>query len=185
VKDQPKQSRLGFVVVKLILDGENYFLMRKNLTWKDVSFIGGHEQPRDGGSLMRAARRELLEEVPGLRSFKSMDLMSLMENVAHGPIYSESAACYVEYTMSFFLLRFRSDPKSILEALGARSLNVLIRESDLYTEGKYKIAGLFTRLNDVLPGGVRAIPYSWDEDLGASVRSSGNSTLNQRDLALR
>jgi hypothetical protein len=180
-----KQSRLGFVVIKLLLDGESHLLMRKNLTWNDISFIGGHEEPRDGGSLLRTARRELLEEVPALRSSRAWDLLAISENLSLGPVYSQSAACDVQYTMSFFMLCFHSSPHQMLESIGGRSLNVLARTRDLADGNKYRVSKLFEQLNNSYPGGVESIPYSWADDLGASVRNSGGSVLSQREFALR
>lgn len=55
-----KRSRCAFVVIKLRIAGEDYFLMRRDPDWRDVSFIGGHASERDNGNLERAARRELL-----------------------------------------------------------------------------------------------------------------------------
>lgn len=65
------ESKIGFAVVKLDFGGVPFFLMRKNEKWKDVNFIGGHENPRDQGSLLRAAQREFWEEVPSSRNVET------------------------------------------------------------------------------------------------------------------
>ncbi|MHB8813435.1 MAG: NUDIX domain-containing protein [Steroidobacteraceae bacterium] len=184
MNEHPKHSRLGFVVIKLRLDGENYLLLRRDLAWQDVSLIGGHEHPRDRQSLKRAAQRELLEEVPAFRSFKDIDFIPLTEDVSHGPVYSKSAGREVQYTISFFLLRFLADPKSVLESLGPRSPNLLVREKDLLSDHKLKTSELLKRLNEVFSGGIHAIPFSWNADLGNSIRNSRNLALRQREFVL-
>lgn len=184
MSEHPKHSRLGFVVIKLRLDGETYFLLRKDDAWQDLSLIGGHEQPRDGNSLKRAARRELLEEVPAFRAFKDVELLPLTENLSYGPVYSKSAQRDVQYTMSFFLLRFLNDPNVVLESLGPRSSNLLVRENDLLADQRVRTSEPLKRLNDAHKGGLHAIPYSWSEDLGNGIRNSANSALRQREFVL-
>ena len=180
-----KQSHCGFVVIKLRLKGESYYLMRMNLKWRDVSFIGGHEIPKDQGSLMRAARRELVEEVPSFRGHLPITLSPLVEHVAHGPVYSRSAEQSVEYEFSFFLARFGVDPRKALEQVGPRSLNVLVSEKELLDPQKYDVAGLIDLLHKQVSGGLGAIPLSWHEDLGESIVGIGSTVLPQRELSFR
>jgi len=118
---QVKLSRCAFVVIKLQFEGESYYLMRQDLDWKDVTFIGGHVSKKDNGYIIRGARRELLEEVPALRTFKYFELRSLTDNIPHGPVYSPSAGCQVKYNLRFFLLKFTASPKPVLESIGIRS----------------------------------------------------------------
>jgi hypothetical protein len=47
MNDKTRKSRLGFAVIKLLIDGDSYFVMRKNLTWRDVSFVGGGSGAED------------------------------------------------------------------------------------------------------------------------------------------
>ena len=82
--DSFKTSRCGFVVIKLVIDADIYFVMRRNQRWSDLNFIGGHERPADRGSLQRAAKRELLEEVPALRVWKDFELLPL-SGTTHRP----------------------------------------------------------------------------------------------------
>jgi hypothetical protein len=160
-----KRSRCAFVVIKLRIDGEDYFLMRRDLDWKDVSFIGGHAKERDNGKLERAARRELLEEVPSLRAFKLIELTPLTDEIAHGPVYSPSAGCRAEYSLRFFILKFRDSPKPVLEALGSRTPNILIRQDDMLVPRSHRVADLVSVLSGRIPGGLQSIPHSWPEDL--------------------
>jgi len=179
-----KGSRCAFVVIKFRIEGEDHLLMRRDPDWKDINFIGGHERPQDGRSLGRAARRELLEEVPALRTFNSFELVPLTEEISHGPIFSRSAGCQVKYVLRFFMLRFIDNPKPLFEALGPRTLNILVNESDLLIRHRSGISGLVNVLDSTLRGGLRAIPYSWPEDLGTALRGSKFSRRDQPSLPL-
>lgn len=165
---EPKRSRCAFVVVKLRIEGQDYLLMRRDRDWKDISFIGGHTSERDKGKLERTARRELLEEVPALRSFDRIELTPLTGEITHGPVYSLSARCPVLYQLRFLLLRFGDSPKPIVESLGPRTPNVLIRQADLVVSHKHRVAELVSVLANCIPGGLSSLPYSWPEDLGHS-----------------
>ncbi len=178
--NQPvKKSRCAFVVIKLRVDGKIYFLMRQDAQWQDLNFIGGHEEARDGASLKEAARRELLEEVPYLRSAKSFELAPLTSQFVHGPVYSRSAGCDVEYDLQFFSVKFETTPEHLLKSLGPRSANKLICQDDLLVPSSYRVSRLVQVLSDKLVEGLEAIPCSWPEDVGAD-----QSETRQMDLPL-
>lgn len=178
-----KASECGFVVIKLRLDDESHYLMRKNLKWQDISFIGGHVNARDSGSLIRAARRELLEEVPSLRGVP-VTLVPLIEELAHGPVYSISAREDVDYRLAFSLVRFEESPLSALDQPGPRTLNVLVSERELLEPRKYKVSSLVPLLHQALQGGLASVPYSWEPDLGGRIRGFGGTALDQQELSL-
>ncbi len=178
--NQPvKKSRCAFVVIKLRIDGKIYFLMRQDARWKDLNFIGGHERARDAANLRRAARRELLEEVPSLRSARSFELAPLTSQFVHGPVYSRSAGCEVEYELQFFLAKFGTAPERLLESLGRRSANELVCQDELLRPSSYRVSKLVQVLSDKLREGLQAIPFSWPEDVGAA-----RSNTRQMDLPL-
>jgi len=179
----PKQSRIGLAVIKLTIDGERAFLMRRDHRWNDVSFVGGHEQPRDNSSLLRAARRELLEEVPAFRMFKAFELTPLTNEVTHGPIYSASAKAQVKYALQFFHVQFLSNPTPIIETLGLRTANALMREGDLRSERPFRVAEWVRILDRVFENGLSGVPLSWREDLGPHIRSNGGAALLQREIS--
>lgn len=176
-----KQSRCAFVVIKLRIGGDDYFLMRRDPDWKDVSFIGGHASERDNGNLERAARRELLEEFPALRAFKVIELMPLTDEISYGPVYSPSAGCHVKYHLRFFLLKFGDSPMRAIDSLGRRTRNMLLRQADLLRPRRHRVAKLVSVLNDNVPGGLRSVPHSWSEDLrspfSAAYPAGGDSEL--------
>jgi hypothetical protein len=160
-----KQSQVALVVVKVKVRGRPYFLMRKNKSWGDVTFIGGHVDHRDGGVFKRAAYRELLEEVPPLRAARSFELKPLTQPLNHGPVESPSAGTTVVYDLQFFLVVFRLTPDRLIASLGPRSLNVLVAQSELLQPHRYKVATLVEVLNSHYRDGLPAIPYSWPGDL--------------------
>ena len=179
-----KLSRCGFIVMKFQIDGAPHYLMRRDARWKDINFIGGHERDQDGRSLRRAARRELLEEVPVLRSFNSFDLSPLTDEFSHGPVFSHSAASQVKYQLQFFLIAFLKNPKPLLEKLGTRTDNVLVSQDDLMVPHFHRVSGLVTALDKSLPGGLQRILYSWPNDVGPTMRDISVSQGSQLSLRL-
>jgi len=182
MNNQARKSRCGFVVIKFRVNDECYYLMREDPRWKDVNFIGGHECSRDGGSLERTARRELLEEVPSVRLVSDVELVPLTDEVVYGPVYSRSAESQVEYILDFFRLKFVNDPRPMLEAAGPRTHNKLIRERALLVQGTYRVSKLVGFLGDILRGGLELIPCSWPDDIVTSLHHSSLLRVNQLEL---
>jgi hypothetical protein len=177
-----KISRVGFVVAKLLANGQPHFLMRKNRKWHDISFVGGHESRRDAHKLARAAYRELLEEVPSLRRKADFELEPLTDEFCYGPIHSRSAENFVGYELQFFFLRFLTSPKGLIGSLTPRSSNILLPQTELLAPQRYEISGLVPLLERTFPGGLNAIPLSWAEDIG--VVSTSCPQLRQIPLPL-
>ena len=178
-----RQSRCAFVVIKQRVDGEDYLLMRQSPSWKDLNFIGGHVEDKDARNFERAAKRELREEVPSFRGM-SFELRPLTDEVVHGPVDSRSAGCKVEYVLRFFLMRFLSDPSTALGRIGRRSMNVFVKQQDVLTPHGHRVSELVGVLNNALSGGLRSVPTSWSEDLGAAFRQRGIALGNQMELPL-
>lgn len=174
-----RRSRLALVVVKLKIADDACYLMRKDPSWHDITFIGGHANERDAGVLQRAAHRELLEEVPPLRTRRNFALRELTAELQHGPVYSLSANTNVVYDLQFFHLMFQDTPEEVVTALGRRSRNVLVAERDLLSPNRYKVAALVQVLNTSYDGGLPSVPYSWSDDL----YRLATSVVAQSDLA--
>ncbi len=172
-----KKSRCGFVVIKLRVDRRVCFLMRQDARWSDLNFIGGHEKARDAANLGNVARRELLEEVPYFRSVRSFDLAPLTSQFVHGPVYSRSAGCEVEYDLQFFWVKFGAIPECLLKSLGPRSANKLVCQDDLLVPGRYRVSRLVQVLCDKLSDGLQAIPCSWPENVAGGTRTTGQMEL--------
>jgi hypothetical protein len=153
-------SRGGFIVIKLLVSGTVCLLLRKNLKWKDVNLIGGHEKDRDRGSLMRAAQRELWEEVPSSRDMPDLYLEPLTPEVQYGPVLSRSVGRETKYEVQFFLLKIGANPSDLLNRLGARTLNVLVPQEDILRNTSGRVSGLISFLNQIVPGGIEGITMS-------------------------
>jgi hypothetical protein len=160
-----KKSRCGFVVIRFRVAGEAFLLMRKDRQWQDWNFIGGHEKPEDTNDLMKAARRELLEEVPPLRGKSDFTLERLGPQIEYGPIQSRSSGMRVMYEVEFFQLIFTKDPSGLIGAISDRSANKLVREEDLLLQRGIRASGLVSVLDRAIDGGVRSLDCSWPNDL--------------------
>jgi hypothetical protein len=153
-------SRGGFVVIKLLVNGTVCLLVRKNLKWRDLNLIGGHEKDRDQGRLIRAAQRELWEEVPSIRDMSDINLEPLTKEVRYGPVLSRSAGLETNYEVQFFLLRIGGNPTDLLDNLGARTLNVLVPQEEILRNDNGRVSGLISFLDRTVPGGIPGIALS-------------------------
>lgn len=181
MKELPSTSRCAFVIIKIKANDEDNFFMRRDPSWQDINFIGGHDLPQDRRDFQRTAKRELLEEVPALRLFKSFKLESLTPEVSHGPIYSLSARRQMQYVLRFFLLQFTRDPSSFFQGFQGKTQNILVSSRNI-REHFFQMSGLVQVLEQSLSGGLEAIPYSWPVDLGNAVSESTLVEKNQLDL---
>jgi 8-oxo-dGTP pyrophosphatase MutT (NUDIX family) len=174
-------SRCAYAVIKLCIGGQEYFLMRRDPSWGDVTFVGGHIEQRDSGSLKRTVQREMLEEVPPLRSLKRIQIQPLTDELKHGPLFSPSAGRRTLYHVQFFLILFDESPEHVLATLTARSLNVLLKQCDLIDANIYRVATLVELLDKKYPQGLQGIPFSWPQNIDDGLLN--NATLAQQDLA--
>jgi hypothetical protein len=183
----PRQSVVGFAVVKLAVAGMPFYLMRLNAKWKDISFIGGHVKDRDAGSLETTTRRELYEEVPSIRHYDKITLEQLTPRIQFGPVKSLSRHELVNYELQFFLVRLEQSPEAMVHMLGAKSKNVWVSQYDLLQSGRYRIAQLVYLLDRTYPGGLDKIPYSSSINLNFPVQSRDFGALysNQLEFALK
>src|SRR5579862_541702 len=180
-----KISRVAFVVPKVQVGISACFLMRRNAKWNDISFVGGHANERDSNSLMRSARRELLEEVPSLRTGGSFDLNPLTNELCFGPVWSKSASTIVGYEIQFFSVTFHTSPARTLNTRGPRSGTVLVPMHGLLVPEKFQISQLVGVLDWAYPGGLASIPYSWPGDLSKDLQDSRNRLDQQFDLVIQ
>jgi len=183
MSESPK--RCAFVVIKLLAYGESFILLKHDRDWGDYNFPGGHERESDGGSLDRTAKRELLEEISQLRDVRStIDLNPLTGELSFGPVYSRSTGKVSRYCMQFYVLTFSMPPSVLHEvfATGRGNALVPIREmqaSRLEESGISKLAEL---LNKSVSGGLRAIPYSWRDDVCQILDRDALERITKRQL---
>jgi len=177
-----RQSKVGFAIVKIDFGGTPFFLMRKNDKWNDFNFIGGHEDPRDNGSLLRAAQREFREEVPTGRGM-SFALSQITDEFRHGPMYSKSAGAAVVYKVQFFLVRIGSDPSDLIMGISKKSKNRFVPQRELIVPSS-AITGFAEVLGHHVMGGLQAIPLSWEKQLPSISEYAGRGDSQQLDLKL-
>lgn len=146
--------------------------MRKDLRWKDINFIGGHEKKEDRYDLKKTARRELLEEIPALRGREIFTLTQLTRKLEYGPLFSLSAGHKKKYILQFYILKLSKSPDRLLKSLCGRTKNVLIDKKELIKPKKRQISGIVKLLDGSLPCGINSIPYTREEDLRDEILSS-------------
>lgn len=179
--DLRRKSQTAFVVIKLCISATPYYLMRFNRKWGDVNFIGGHLKDRDAGNYETAARRELWEEVPSIRSYTPLVLDPITKLVRYGPIYSRSKGGNVEYDIQFFLLRLQHSPHILIDELSDRTMNVWVPQNDLLKQNRFRLSGLVRFLDEIFPGGLSRVPYSFDEEV--IITKDLQEDLRSRQLA--
>lgn len=161
-----KETRCAFVVIKLKIGGEDYFILRRDKDWNDLNLIGGHQEAADKGEFARTAKREMFEELSALRGRAKIDLFPITEKISYGPVWSESAKRTSIYCVQMYLAELAEDPKVLAKTLSTRSMNYLVGVEDLREAIANKDVSAFVEvLEENVPGGLAGIPYSWKNDL--------------------
>ena len=162
--DQVK--RCAFIVIKLKIGGKDYFVLRRDKDWNDLSLIGGHQEEADKGRFERTAKREMFEELSALRGRAKISLTPITDKIFYGPVWSKSANRQSTYCLKMYLAKIRDDPSVLEKTLSERSMNYLVDASELKRAIERKDVSAFIEiLENNVPGGLNAIPYSWTSDL--------------------
>jgi 8-oxo-dGTP pyrophosphatase MutT (NUDIX family) len=158
-----RHSRIAYVVAKLRIRGDDYLLLNAHRKWGDWSFPGGHVEPSDA-DFWAAAVRETSEELEPLRDGVDWEVeREPLVQAEWGPVASKSAGGVATfYQAAFYCLRFKAEPRVCLERLPEGEFR-LIRVRDVPTTNG--LAGVVSKLAELVPGGWAAIPLGWDEDL--------------------
>lgn len=166
-----REARCAFVVIKLLIGGKDYYVLRQDADWGDLNLIGGHQEAKDNGRFNRTARREMFEELSALRGRIDVDLKPITGVVSYGPVWSKSANCDSLYVLRFFVARFVEDNVTRLqETLSARSRNFLVADARVRRGLESRdISAFLAILEAEIPDGLRGIPYSWDGDLEGKI----------------
>ncbi len=162
-----RETRCAFVVVKLKIRDTDYFVLRRDADWNDLSLIGGHQEEKDHGKFRRTARREMFEELSALRGKAEVVLSPITELVSYGPVWSKSAKCHSLYRLKFYSAHLDTDPAVLERTISAQSGNYLVDLASL-RDGieRSDVSAFLGLLEAEVPGGLDSIPYSWDRDLG-------------------
>jgi len=180
-----REARCAFVVIKLKIDNKDYFVLRRDKDWNDLNLIGGHQEERDNGRFKRTAKREMFEELSALRGKAEVELMPIAEPIRYGPVWSHSANCESLYHLRFFLARLDTDPSNLEKTLSAQSMNFLVEFESLKGAIERKdVSAFLDLLESEVPGGLEAIPYSCDRDLGGVLSSRVISKTFYKQLPL-
>ena len=83
------------------------------------------------------------------------------------------------------MVKFLSTPGPVLELLGPRTPNLLLRQAELLDPGKFRIAALVELLNRTLPDGLKSIELSWHEDIAFKFGEASQRQPQQLILQLR
>ncbi len=165
-----RETRCAFVVIKLKVGSKDYFVLRRDKDWNDLNLIGGHQEEKDNGKFKRTARREMFEELSALRGKAEVALKPITERIRYGPVWSQSAKCESLYQLMFYLAQLNTDPSVLEKTFSAQSMNFLVDCESLKGAIERKDVSVFLELLDSeVTGGLEAIPYSLDRDLGGAL----------------
>ena len=165
-----REARCAFVVIKLKIDSKDYFILRRDGDWNDLNLIGGHQEEKDNGRFKRTVRREMFEELSALRGKAEVALKPIAERIRYGPVWSQSAKCESLYQLMFYLAQLETDPRVLEKTISAQSMNFLVDCESLKAAIERKDVSVFLELlESEVPGGLEAIPYSLDRDLGGAL----------------
>ena len=180
-----RQVSCAFVVIKFKIDGEEYFLLRRDKDWNDLNLVGGHQESQDRGNFARTAKREMFEELSAWRGRAKAVLTPITERLCYGPVWSESANCESLYQLVFFGARLDVEPEVLVEIFGGGSKNFLVDYASLKEGMERKdVSSLLCLLEAEAPGGLQGIPLSVDRDLGELLSKNVQSRRFQKQLTL-
>lgn len=180
-----RETKCAFVVFKLIVKGRDYYILRRDKDWNDLNLIGGHQEVKDNGNLLRTARRELFEELSALRGAVDIKLIPITDKVKYGPVWSESARKQSTYHLQFYLAELKNNPAALSKTLSPQSMNYLVDSDELKLAMEQKdVSNFLSLLESTIQGGLEAIPYSWQDDLSTVLDKNVLSKRFQKQLPL-
>lgn len=157
-----RRSDVVYIVVRLALHGQDYFLFRKHTSWGDWSLIGGHVEPEEQRDWSVAATRETEEELEPLRVGFDVRVSSLVpDEICWGPEPSRSSDNQPTYYKSrWYWLEFLRDPHECLRRLNPEDF-ILVPKDDLHSHEGLVATNLIKRLENEITYGLDSIPYAW------------------------
>jgi len=174
----------AFITCKLRINGDDYLLLRGDPDWNDLTLVGGHLEDFDKGNFRRTAIRETEEELPGLRWPGDFKIEAITPKISYGPVWSKSAEAKTRYTIRYYHLKFIHEPSCIWSATRLGSPNMLVKVSDLLaSSSKMKLSNFVALIDHTFPGGIGALPLSWEQDLTASRLPTDESQARKINLA--
>lgn len=167
VKQEPRLSRVAYVVVRLLIGSGDYLLFRSHAKWGDWSLVGGHVEPEELKDWESAACRETEEEMPPLRCGLDFEVESLTTGISRwGPKVSKSAGgVLTEYETRWFSLRFKRDPSEFLYCQSPKDFLLVEWKRLEESRRDEDISDAIDFLRSLLPEGLEDIPYAWSKPL--------------------
>ena len=161
-----REVSCAFIVCKVCIGGKDYLVLRRDSSWEDLNFIGGHQEPVDEGNYLATAMREVEEELPELKKFGNFELVPLTGETQFGPVWSVSAKSETLYKIRFFLLKFIEEPIVLNDLVSHNTPNVFVSQEDITLRNEASnISQLVQLLESSFPGGISAIPHSWGKNI--------------------
>jgi 8-oxo-dGTP pyrophosphatase MutT (NUDIX family) len=154
-----RQSDLALVLARVSIDGIAHWLLRRHPKWGDWSLVGGHVEPDEVDDWMRAATREVDEELAPLRCGIDLMVEPLLDDSTHwGPVASRSAhGTPTHYSVRWYHMRFLGDAAECLRRLPPDDF-ALIPESEIsHAQGVSDVA---RRLLEIVREHPLAAPFA-------------------------
>jgi hypothetical protein len=158
-----RRSDVVYIVVRLVIDGEDWFLLREHEKWGDLSLVGGHVEPNEIEDWPAAACREANEELAPLECGRDFDVVALPGGPERmGPRLSRSAGgSPTMYELAWFALIFLVDPVTCLARLSSKEFGLVKGADILSTPTDLRLSPLLANLALALRGGFSDIPPAW------------------------
>ncbi|MGE0790684.1 MAG: NUDIX domain-containing protein [Sandaracinaceae bacterium] len=157
-----RRSDIVYVVARLALDQDEYFLFIEHKKWGDWGLLGGHVEPDEARDWAQAAQRETEEEMVPLRVGEDVALSPIVNGPEQwGPEPSRSAGGEpTVYNAKWFSLTFLRDPEDCFSRM-QREQFLLVQRERLEAGVDADVTPLMTRLRGALPNGLDDVPIAW------------------------
>ena len=157
-----RRSHVAYVLIRLHANGEDCVLLHRHSKWGDWTLVGGHVEADEEHDWLIAAAREAGEELAPLRLGGDFDVERLRLRTSWGPEPSRSAFGEpTEYSVEYFLLRFKRDPRELLAALPSSEFRLVpLRSLETQREVSRPVRVLVQEL-----GGELGVMRSWGPEL--------------------
>ncbi len=102
-----EERPVAFAIIKAFSEerGQPVYLLECNKDWQKYNFIGGKQEPQDGGDYRVTLLREIEEEIGAPR--RDVQLTQLTGEVLHGYSLSGSRATLAHYPCMLYLAHFQ------------------------------------------------------------------------------
>lgn len=165
-----RESKIASVVVRFMMAGDPYWLLRWHEKWNDWSLLGGHVEQHEINDWRATSQREVEEEMPPLRAGIDFEAVSL--DVAPTKFTASSRShggTETNYEVRWYSVGFLTKPANCLLRVDSRMF-ALCSEEGLRNGGQ-GIAQIVAIASSVLSGSRRlwALTSELQSDCGLSI----------------